>query len=616
VTIRRLGLLAALVVTAASLGPNARAQTPPRCIPGGAPLTFTGHVTSADTSSDAPRYLLQAFDVAAGTTRIEVVYDWSDDDPALPGSPLTQTVFDLGLWDGDGYRNAAGFRGWSGSRVGRVSAGQPPAFVQQDAAERGYVPGVIEPGTWHVEIGVAAVTPSPAGATWTATVTCSSPPVGAPFVAQPVDPTHVADPDPGWYHGDFHMHGFHSNLNAPDWPGLVTLARGENLDFLPITDYVTGQHWSELGPVQEANPDLVIWPGREIITYYGHANALGETPGVLEYRHGFEDVTLRAIQAATRAEGALFQVNHPTIFPGPVFANFCRGCEFQQDEVMIDWDAVDTMEVLTGPALVSSADVGLPGLPVMIQNPFMQPAIDLWHEQLMAGHRITAVSGSDSKGVDSPEERERVGHGSSATAVYARQLARPALIEAIRAGHAYVRTLGVDESPALELTAETAGGRRGTFGDRLVADTATVTVTVTGGEGQLLLVTRNGEAAGPPVPIDADPFTHVFTADRTDGEGPLGTFWRVDTQTLSPAPLLTTIGNPVFLTDAAAGGAGGTGGRDADSGVGADDRLAASGGDSELTAALVLLALALAVGRVRASAGGRAGQSGRRPSGG
>lgn len=547
---RRYRLVALAVVAAAVTTPNAvQSQAPPVCVPGGQPVTFTGHVTTADTSSDAPRYLLQPFQVAPGTTRVEVTYDWADDQPSIPGNPLTQTVFDLGLWDNDGYRTAAGFRGWSGSRVGRAGTDQPPAFVQQDVAERGYVPGVIEPGLWHVELGVAAVTPSPAGATWTATVICTAPAVGAPFVARPVDRTHVANSQPGWYHGDFHMHGVHSNLRAPDWAGFVAMAREEQLDFLPVTEYITGQHWDELGPVQAANPDLLVWPGREIITYYGHASALGETPSVLDYRHGFEDVTLRAIQKATKNDGALFQVNHPTIFPGPVFSNFCRGCEFQQDEVTIDWDEVDTIEVVTGPILASSADLGLPGLPFMIQNPFVQPAIDLWEEKLNAGHRITAVSGSDSKGVDDPAERERVGLGSSATAVYAQQLSRAALVDALRAGHAYVRTLGADDSPTVEVVAEAADGQRGMFGDTLVTETATVTVTITGAEGQQLLVSRNGEAAGAPVAIDSDPFVHAFTADRTDDEGPLGTFWRVDTMALSPTPVLTTIGNPIFLAD-------------------------------------------------------------------
>jgi hypothetical protein len=364
---------------------------------------------------------------------------------------------------------------------------------------------------------------------------------------------------------------------------------------------VTGQHWSELGPVQAANPDLVIWPGREIITYYGHANALGETPSVLDYRHGFEDVTLRGIQAATRADGALFQVNHPTIWPGPVFSNFCRGCEFQQDEVAIDWSEVDTMEVLTGPVLASSAEVGLPGLPVMMQNPFVQSAIDLWEEKLLAGHRITGVSGSDSKGVESAEERDRVGLGSSATAVYAKQLSRQALMDAVRAGHAYVRTMGVDDSPALELTARTPDGQTGIFGDRLAADTATVTVTVTGGQDQTLLVSRNGLPAGLPVPITADPFTHTFTATRSGDEGPLGTFWRVDTQALTPTPVLTTIGNPIFL--AGPGAATGAAANDAPrSSVGAAGaaQLPTTGVGPAVLPALVALAAGLALrGRLR-----------------
>ena len=547
----RRALLAGLAAAAAAplaAVPAAPVQAPPTCSPGGPPVTFGGTLTSADATPSAPRYLLNPFTVAAGTTRVEVSYDWADNEPAIPDNPLTQTVLDLGLWDQDGYRQPEGFRGWSGSRVGRVAAGQPPAFVQPDRAERGYLPGPIEAGTWYVEIGVAAVTPAPPGARWTASVPCSDPDVGEPVVPQPVDPAHVADPQPGWYHGDFHMHGYHSNLQAPDWDGFVALAREENLDFLPVTDYVTTQHWAELGPVQAANPDLVVWPSREIITYYGHATSLGETPDMVEYRHGFEDVTLRAVQEGVKADGALFQVNHPTIFPGPLFSNFCRGCAFQEGELLIDWDQVDSIEVLTGPVLVSTEDLGLPGLPVMIQSPFLQPAIDLWERQLLAGHRITAVSGSDSKGVESGARREQAGLGSSATAVHAENLSRPALAEAVRAGHAYVRTMGVDESPALEMVAETADGQRGIFGDSLAADEATVTVTVTGGRGQLLQVIRNGQPASLPVLIDADPFVHTFAARRAAEDGPLGTFWRVETAAVLPGPVLTTIGNPIFLT--------------------------------------------------------------------
>ena len=239
-----------------------------------------------------------------------------------------------------------------------------------------------------------------------------------------------------------------------------------------------------------------------------------------------------------------------------------------------------------------------------MQNPFVQTAIDLWEDLLLQGHRVTGVSGSDSKGVeDTPEEQERVGYGSSATAVYARNLSRPALTEALRAGHAYVRTLGVDDSPTVEVAVETPDGQRGMMGDRFVTETAAVTVTVTGGEGQVLLLSRNGDPAGVPVAIDTDPFVHTFTADRAGGEGPLGTFWRVDTQATSPTVVLTTIGNPIFLGDEVLGPApgGSSGGRSDDVGGGGDGgRIPATGAaGGALLAGLAMLGGAVVVRRLR-----------------
>ena len=526
------------------------------CRPGGGAATFSGSVAP----SDAGTYRALPFEVTPGTTRVEVTYEWVDTGP-VPPTALTQTVLDLGLWDERGHGRAAAFRGWSGSRLGRASTGQPPVFVQPDVAARGYLPGPIGAGTWWIDLGIGAV--GPGGATWTVTARCTSPPVGAPFVTRPVDPSFVASPKPGWYHADFHVHGFHSNNRGPSWQALADEARDRGLDVVPVTEYVTNQHWRELGPVQEANPDLLIWPGREIITYFGHANALGETPSVLEYRHGFQGVRLHDVQQATRADGALFQVNHPTTFPGPAFSSFCRGCEFTLGDD-IDWGAVDTMEVLTGPVLVDPSRLaGGPGLPSLVENPFMRPAIQLWERQLNAGHRITAVSGSDSKGVEADGER----YGSSATAIYATELSRSGIVAALRAGHAYVRTRGVAASPEVEVTAVTPDGQRAMMGDSLAADDATVTVTVRGGQGQTLQISRDGSALGfPPVPITSDPFTHSFPATRQAASGPLGTFYRVDTADLRS---LTTIGAPVFLAGPRPPGASDT--------AAADPRVAAAG---------------------------------------
>ncbi len=511
----------------------------PRCDPAGAPLQFTGHVTPAQARS----YQLQPFAVVPGTGRVELSYGWTESG-ALPPTPLTASTLDLGLWDGHGYRSARGFRGWSGSRQGRSDRGQAPVFVEAAQADRGYVPGPIEPGIWYAELGVAAV--SPEGADWTLTVACTAAGGGTP-AADPVDVAHIARAAPGWYHGDFHMHAYHSHPQAPDWVEFVDQARAAQLDFLMVTEYVTGQHWRTLGAVQRANPDLLIWPGREVITYFGHVNTHGETPSTLEYRHGFEDVSLGEIQRRARAEGALFQVNHPTSFPGPLFSNFCRGCEFTLGDD-IDWRAVDTIEILNGPVLATASDLGVPSAAAQIENPFMSTAIQLWEQRLRQGDRITGVSGSDSKGVEpDAAERARRGYGASVTAVYAAELSRAALAAAIRAGHAYVRTRGVAHSPALEFSATTADGRRAIFGDTLTLaadEPVTLSVTVSGGQNQWLHYLRDGQLVEA-VPITADPFVHTRTAARdAGGEGPLGTMWRIETRDASSR---TTLGNPIFL---------------------------------------------------------------------
>ena len=507
--------------TSLSLRRRRRGGAAPVARPDGPEVVIRGTALPGDEKT----YLVLPFEVVDGTTRVEVDYEWKPLPPALPENPITQTVFDLGLWDEHGYRSADGFRGWSGSRARRI-------FVQADGAERGYRPGPVNPGIWYAELGLAAV--GPTGADWKVTVRAKAPPVGDPPTPDPVDPTHVARAEAGWYHGDFHMHAWHSNPKGPTPEEFVRFARQASLDFTPVTEYVVGHHWDQYGTVQRANADLVIWPGREIVTYFGHVQSLGETPGYVEYRHGFEDVHIRDIQAEVRRHGALFQINHPTTFAGPLFQNLCRGCAWELGDE-IDWDAVDTIEVLTGPVLVNPKEYGLPDVGMATVNPFFRPAVDMWEDLLNRGHKITAVCGSDDK------KGDRL--GSCATAVYAESLSRPALIEAIRAGRAYVRTRGVAASPALEMVATTADGQRGIFGDTLKAAAAEVTVTVTAGKGQSLRIVRNGDDLAT-VPVDADPFSHTFPAERVAGEGRLGTWYRVET---FDARSRTTIGNPIFL---------------------------------------------------------------------
>jgi hypothetical protein len=405
-------------------------------------------------------------------------------------------------------------------------------------------------------------------------------------VPEPVDPDVVLRDEPGAFLADFHVHGFESNAEAPTWDETVQRYQDLGFDVVFATDYVTDAHWGLLGPVQRAHPDVLVVPGREIITYFGHAMALGEAPGVLEYRHGFDGVTLRGIEDATVAAGALFQVNHPTTFPEAEFGDLCRGCEFQLGDE-IDWSEVTTYEVLNT-SVVNGGD------PTK-ENPFVQTAIDSWEALLLEGHRLTAVSGSDSKGVENtPEERERAGYGSSGTVILADDLSQAAVFDALRAGSAYIRTRG-PRSPELDVSLATAAGERVSFGGVVGADTATLHVEVRGGLGHTVVVSVDGEPAGAPVPVDADPFTYETEVARSDASGPLGTFVRVDT--VDPGGIRSTIGNPLFLapvgeppppTTAATAPAPAAGGSDdgGDGGGGVAPALAVAGG------AVVLAALA------------------------
>lgn len=471
----------------------------------GAPAVLTGRFAPEEHKT----YRVLPVVVPEGTARLEVGYRWW---------PEHDTVLDLGLWDTAGYRAAAGFRGWSGSRAGRAHQGEPPIWVEAAAADRCYRSGPIEPGVWWVELGAGEI--SADGSTYEVTVAARSVATGGTAPPpDPVDPAHVARPEPGWYHADLHQHGRHSHPRAPEWDELVARSRAVGLDVLPVVDYVVPWLWDELGPVQRANPDLLVFPGREVITYFGHAVVLGETPGLVEYRHGFEDVDLGMVQRAAVEAGALFQVAHPTTYPEAIFGSHCRGCEFTLD-ASIDWDLVTSIEVLTGPVVL--------GEPPDYPNPFVATALDRWRSLLAAGHRVTAVSGSDDKLGDD--------FGSSATALWCQELSRAGVTEALRAGHAYVRTHGALASPALEVRA----------GEAMMGDTVTgpteLEVTVVNGQGQELLLLADGEIRQS-VDIPTEDFTWRTGIAPEAGSDPLGTAWEVQTH---DAHTPTTITNPLF----------------------------------------------------------------------
>jgi hypothetical protein len=500
-----------------------------RCVLDGGPAVVEGAVGPEAQST----YHLVDVEVPPGTRRIEVAYTWT---------PVDDAVVDLGLRAPGGA-----FRGWSGSREGRLHAGQDPVAVEEGGASRGYLAGPIEPGTWSVELGFGDVG---TGVAWRLELGCTSTTrLGSGAVDDPVDPDHVARDQPGWYRADLHMHGWHSHPDAPGWDDAIAAARAAGIDICAFTEYTTTAHWPQLGAVQRANPDLLIWPAREIITYFGHAVAYGATPSTTEYRVGHRPlrgmtgaISMTDIQAAVVADGALFGVAHPTAYPVEEWGHFCRGCEYRLWD-QTDLSAVTTMEVVT----VGSVVGGHP-------NPFVRTAIEQWEAVLGAGHRIWAVAGSDDKLGD--------GYGGATTVIGADRLDVHAVREALTAGRAYIEARGAGASPRLALSARPVSGSDPvgldapeqhhrdavTFGGTVAADVAEVFVEVSGAYGQLLVLRANGHEVES-VPITDDHWRHRFLADRRGDEGPLGTFWTIE---VHDELALSALANPIFVTGATA----------------------------------------------------------------
>jgi hypothetical protein len=527
-------LLAALVVLAA-LPACAQAAAPASC-PGDA-IAPTQVVTGEFTTEHAGGYVFVPFDVPAGTTAIRVKY--CHDQPETPASAQFRHTLDLGLYepraDGTGAWGPDEFRGWGGSSHPDVTV-SPEGFSSEEQylaapkghvpgrTTRGFLPGPLPPGEWAAELGVAAVMGQTEGdldgrVAWRVEIELSSDPAFAdePYEPAPYDSAPVRD-EQGWYAGDMHVHAEHSSLGdatmteAFDY-AFAPAGEGAALDFVTLTDYVTGSQWGEVGRYQARYPGKLIVRSKEVITYRGHTNSQANTR-IVDYRTGplYElqpDGSLEAVRAA-RGPGAIFsathdaggftQVNHPTIFPSeiPAFAGFCRGCPWDYSDEETGWgENVDAFEVHTGPA----------------HSPFTLTAIEEFDRLRRAGHRITAVAVSDSHNAGRTENaltQSPVGQGT--TVVYAPELSERGIRDGIRAGHAYVKVLG-HESPDLRLDAVGDRGHQVMMGDPLPGERATFTARVIGGAPaeRSLVVLHDGEAIAT-VPVEGADFTHEFEA--------------------------------------------------------------------------------------------------------
>jgi hypothetical protein len=389
-------------------------------------VVLSGEVTRADYQ----KYKLLPFKVPAGTRRltIDFAYDTRE----------VKTTIDIGLFD------THGLRGWAG--------GDKSSFTVSDVdATPAFAPGLIEPGEWRLVLGVPNIREG-VTAHYTARIAFSK-----SLDSQPA----TIRQQRRWYKGDLHMHTGNSDGYCKSGAGekapcplykTAEAARARGLDFISITDHNTVAHHNELARLQAHFAPMLLIPGREITTFYGHANLFG-TSEWLDFRTLDPAQSRNSVLAHAAKLNGVLSVNHPAAPSGEV----CMGCGWVEPE-QTNWNNVQAIEVVNGPE-VESQFSGIP----------------YWEKLLNQGHRITAVGGSDNHQADIPADQPRA-IGSPTTMVYAESLSTPAILNALRAGRVFIKTQGPD-GPDVEFSAE-CNSQRFNMGDVITERAAPVQFSI------------------------------------------------------------------------------------------------------------------------------------------
>ena len=406
-----------------------------------ASLILTGAVSVATTG----RIIEQPFTVPADTWQIDV-------DMRYAGTDETPT-FDIGV------RGPAGIRGWSTERRDHI-------HIDRLSASYGYLPGPLEAGEWHVMLGVPYV-PAGAQGQYAFTVRVSD---------RPDAPRPVLRSSPGWYAGDLHAHSGHSDGYHADYFGrrvpvsmseLAAAASANHLDFLAVTDHNTVSHWIDVDRTQAETPDLLLLHAREITTYRGHFNAIGERR-FTDFRLTAER-PMRALLADAAADGSFVSINHPWV-PND---EWCAGCGWS------DRDA-GTVGQAAGVEVLNGSSPPRPG------SPGDWPGWRFWADQLNRGLHVVAVGGSDAH--DPAGGRPAVGQPT--TVVWASALSEDAITAGLKSGRVFVRTIF---DGFVDLVA-TNGREIVPMGQTIGAGHLTLRAHVKGAAGQECVWFRRGQA--------------------------------------------------------------------------------------------------------------------------
>ncbi|WP_068085543.1 CehA/McbA family metallohydrolase [Novosphingobium rosa] len=468
--------------------------------------------------SDRATYRELPFDVPAGVTKMTIDVDGAD--------PSKGTYLVLGVYDPQRER------GWGG-------AIKPHITLAETFASTSYLPGPLPAGRWRLSVAVAFIKPGNV-TPYKVTVHFDQGPA-----AQVLDPG-VKKAGPGWYRGDFHVHTGQSDAQCRSVPGgkavpcpvwhSLKAAYDKGLDFVSVSDHNVTSHYAELAQDAPYFDSMLVIPGREMTTQYGHFNLTGITD-FIDFRVGGAGYpSVNAIFDAAKPTGALISLNHPEIPTGET----CLGCGWSAPDT--DFKRVDAIEVANGGI---AADAG------GHFDDGSGSGTAWWEAQLNKGHHLTGIGGSDNHDpLDGRAGTSPVGGqspvGMPATVVFAQNLSQRDLLAGVRSGRVFIDLGGANPAHLLDMAAGVKGGPMAPMGSTLERGACLAVagqVHVRGEKGAHVDLIVDGRHQGLPGggAIASDEATIDFTLPAAIQ----ARWFRADVRGADGKRLL--IGNPIYL---------------------------------------------------------------------
>jgi hypothetical protein len=486
----------AFVMLALGLAACASAPAPVRADPPASAQTIklSGVLTGADHAT----YVNVPFTLPPGARTLSITVDHDGRDK--------RTTIDLGL------RDPAGFRGWSGSNKTTIR-------LADFEATPSFRPGPLLPGKWTLILGVPHIAED-VTTRWTASIAVNAP-------APPPSPEPHA-----WVRGDFHTHTGHSDGSCPDANGVrhpcpvhetLDAARRAGLDFVAVTDHNTFAQNNSLAELEAFYPGLAIIRGAEITTFQGHANAFG-VRYPLDFQLGTPRLpTVDALLDQVDAQGGVLSLNHP----GLVSGRACMGCGWTAHT---DYDRVAAVEVVNGSAVRTKTHEG------------PTSGIGFWEKLLDAGHRLTAIGGSDNHDPTDDAGRSQPPLGKPTTVIWSAGRSERAILDGLKSGRVFI-DLGNQKTRTLDMTAEAGDASVAMGGVLRLAPGASgaLTVSLSGAEGGRIEIVSGGlEVMQPAAIVPGRPDAYFELEDDAR-------FGWIRVNVRAADDTLMLLGNPIYV---------------------------------------------------------------------